>query len=312
MWWPRDTSAVEARALVDLTADAVTGVEVLGSGDDARPLTLAKEGDAWVIASSEGYPAEADKVRELLDSLVDIKVRRPLATKAVNHDALSVGEKEFGKRVTLTAGETKVALVVGAASGQAAHVRLEGADEVYEARGLSEWSIKDRASGYWKPEVVDLDVSEATAIAIQKRDGSAVNLARGESGWTFEGPLAEGEILDPDKLTRLAEAACKLRLRDPAGKQVLPEHGLDLPAATVTVTSEAEDASSTFTYRLGNTADAKVYLQTEGSSWVVTVSEYSAKTILEASPATLALKLEEPAAAPQGLPPGLDLSGMGF
>jgi hypothetical protein len=315
-WWPHDPGAVPARALITLDGAAIDRIEIERSGEDAEKVELVKQGDDWTIASSAGYPAEADKVQELIDSLTDIEVRRPIATKTVNHDALKVGEQEYGKKITVGAGEQREGIVIGAASSHSVHVRAAGGDEVYEARGLSEWTLKDRASSYWKPEVVDLDVDTATGITIQLRDGATVSLSRGDGGWVYEGEIPEGVLIDPDKVTRLAEAACKLRMREPAGKEAKPEYGLDSPAAIITVTTEADDQSTTTSYALGATVDGKVYLRTEASPWIVTVSEYSAKTLLEASQESLTITEEAP--LPEGLggmgglPPGFDLSGLGM
>jgi hypothetical protein len=318
-WWPRDSATVPARAIVTLDGATIDRIEIARSGEDAELLALVKGGDGWTIASSAGYPAQADKVQELIDSLVAIQVRRPMATKAVNHDALKVGDKEFGKKLTLNAGEKKTSLVIGAASNNSVHVRLAGEDEVYEARGLSEWTVKDRASSYWKAEVVDLDVDQAVGITLQVRDRPPVILGKGEGGWTYDVEVPAGVLIDPDKVTRLAEAACKLRMREPMGQESKPEYGLDSPAAQVHVTTQVDDATETFTYTLGNTVDGKVYLRTEGSPWIVTVSEYSAKTLLEASQESLVIAEEAP--LPEGLggmgglgglPPGFDLSGLGI
>ncbi len=319
-WWPRDTGTVEATAMVAFEADAVTRVVVQGSGEDAQPLDLVKNGEAWAIASSAGYPAEADKVGDLLDTVLDIEVRRAVATKAVNHDALKVGDKEWGKKVRLEAGAQVIELVIGAASGRASHVRLASEDEVYSVAGLNEWSIKDRPSSYWDAEVVSLDADGATAITIEKRDGTVLELVQGDGGWLFEGEVPEGEMIDPDKLDRLASAACKLRMRDAVGTDALPEHGLEPAAAEVTVTLEEDDATSTYSYALGSTIDGETYLQVPDSPFVVTVSEYTAKDLTEASVEELLLNLdEEPDPAGmggmegmQGLPPGFDLSGLGL
>ena len=49
---------------------------------------------------------------DLLDSVLDIQVRRPVATKAVNHDTLKVGESDWGKKVRLEAGESSLEVAI--------------------------------------------------------------------------------------------------------------------------------------------------------------------------------------------------------
>lgn len=290
-WWPRDTASVEAKPLVAIPSQDVTRIVIERSGEGAEPLELVNAAGGWSIASSAGYPAAADKVQALLETVLDIQVRRPIATKSINHDALHVGEGDWGKKLRLEAGEQSVELILGAASGQASHVRLAGQDAVYTARGLSEWSIKDRPSSYWDPEVVDLDLDSATDITVQTREGANIHLARGDGGWTFEGEVPEGEMIDPDKLDRLAAAACMLRLRGPVGTDPLPEHGLEPPAARVTVTMAQDDASQVYSYELGNTVDGQTYLQLPDNPFVVTVSEHSTEDLTRASVQGLLLGL---------------------
>ncbi len=317
-WWPRAEATAQARAIIDLPADAITRVVVERSGEGAEPLDLVRGPDGWTIASSQGYPADDSKVHGLIDSMLDIQVRRPVATKAVNHDTLHVGDQDWGKKLRLETEDRSVELILGAASGQASHVRLADSTLVYAARGLSEWSIKDRPSSYWDAELIHLDLDSASAISIETRGGGSVQLARGDDGWTFEGPVPTGEMIDPDKLDRLAAAACTLRLREPVGLQALPEHGLDPPAARITVTISEDESSTEYSYLLGNTVDGLTYLQRPDDPWVVTVSEYTAKDLTEASTQSLLLSPDDgppqagTAGLPQGLPPGLDLSGLGL
>jgi hypothetical protein len=271
--------------IVDLAVEDIDRVVVERSGEGAEPLELVRGVDGWSIASSAGYPAQADKVQDLLETVMDIRVRRPIATKAVNHNALHVGSDDWGKKLRLDAGERHVELVLGAATGRVTHVRRADEDHVYSAQGLSEWTIKDRPSSYWEPEVVDIDLDRVTAVSIEPRGGDTITIDRGEHGWTYEGPVptAPHAMIDPDKLDRLAAAACTLRLRQPVGTQALPEHGFDPPAARVTVTITDGDASTSYAYDLGDTVDGHTFLRLPDDPFVVTVSEYSTAELTEVS-----------------------------
>ncbi len=317
-WWPSESTQVEARPMVELNPDNIDSIVIERSGEGAETLKILREGDGWMLANSAGYPALNDKVQELLDTVLDIRVRRPVATRAVNHDALHVGSNDWGKKVSIGAGGIGLELVLGAASGRATHVRRQGTDEVYAVRGLSEWSIKDRPSSYWEPAVVDIDVGSATAVTVETRAGASIQLLRGDGGWTFEGEVPEGELIDPDKLDRLADAACSLRLRAPVGQQALPEHGFEAPSARVTISHDEDESSAVYSYALGNTVDGETFLQRPDSPWIVTVSEHSTEELSGASVEGLLLSLDEgpPAGGmggmPQGLPPGLDPGSLGL
>jgi hypothetical protein len=292
-WWPRGEATVEAHPLITIQPQDITRVVIERSGEGAKPLELLREEERWAIASSAGYPAIPAKVEALLETLTELQVRRPVATRTVNHDALHVGAEDWGKRVRLEAGAQSMELVLGAATGRATHVRLEGQDEVYTVQGLSEWSIQDRPASYWDAALLDLDEHAASTVLIEPREGPAIQLARGDGGWTFEGEAPAGQMIDPDKLDRLASAACTLRLREPVGPHALPEHGFDPPVARVTVTMEQDGASEWFSYALGNTVDGETYLQLPDNPFVVTVSEHSSKELVGASVEALLLGTDE-------------------
>ena len=64
------------------------------------------------------YEAEAAELApRLLDKLLGMRVRRPIATQPSSHNSLKVGEREHGRRVRVEAGEARYELYVGAGQG---------------------------------------------------------------------------------------------------------------------------------------------------------------------------------------------------
>ena len=59
-----------ARPFFDFEPAAVTAVTLTNKGSEdspARPLTLTKKGDGWVVSTADDYPAKAEKVDEVVN-----------------------------------------------------------------------------------------------------------------------------------------------------------------------------------------------------------------------------------------------------
>ena len=291
-WWPRESGSVQAHALLTLEKDKIQRIVVQRSGDDVEPVELQREGENWKLASSHGFPAKKETVDELIDNLLGVQVRQPIATKAVNHDKLNVGDKEWGKKLTIEADGGSTALVVGAASGKAVHMRLADSDEVYQARGFSEWSIKDRASAYWDASYVEIDKASLSAFSIVNAQGT-ISMQQADGEWVLDGELPEGGVLDLDEVDSLLSKLVKLRMQEPVGVEVEPAHWLQPPAVEVSCTVAEDDATSTVSYAIGAEDDGKYFAKAAGQDFVVKVSKWSVEALLEASLEGLLVGAEE-------------------
>jgi hypothetical protein len=281
-WWPEDRSALALRPLLEIEKEEIVELRIARKpteNQEPDPLHLIRGEEGWALASAGGYPAAAEKVDELLDKLVGLEVRNPIATRSDSHNALDVGEKEYGRRVQLKTASGGVELVVGAAASNSVHVRLSDASEVYVARGLSEWSLGDTARSYYDADYVRADVSELSQLRIHNDNGSLGFVREGEQ-WRLEG-APEDVVLNQEEIESFLAEVTVVRVAEPVGREIRPDYGLEADGTGVRVdwAIEAEDQSIAGGYRLGATAGTHTYVKATGNPFVVKAVESRFETL---------------------------------
>ena len=281
-WGTRGSAPrTDARPLIEaIEPDQVTGLRVESApanGKPAQVVELAKKGDDWVLPGADDYPADAKKVDKVLEALFAGRIRAPIASNAANHNALEVGDRSYTRKVKLTAGNSAVELVVGAARGTAAHVRRAGEEPVYLARGFSATALEDTPAPYLDTTYLDVEAPDQIVV---KNPRGTLTLNKVEGNWTLA-ELPPGTPGDPERFTAFVGAARKLIIDAPVGKTVKPEYGLDTPlAAHVTIKA----GEKTYTYSLGAMEDGKRYLKREDNDWVVLVPTFSVSNLMDQVP----------------------------
>jgi hypothetical protein len=292
-WWPSADATVTATELVPGGANSITALEIVAGRDDAEPVSLVSNDGKWTLASSAGYPADADKVADVLEKLAEMKVRAPIATQTTSHEKMKVGDSGFGRKVTFTADGTEQTLYIGSAASKSIYVRKDGTPEVYEVKGASEWDFKDAARNYWTANYLELDDAALTTLSI---DTPTVDLSftRTDGAWQLDGG-PEGLVADSTKVDELASKLKTVRLQEPVGKEVDPAFGLGRAAIAWTVTEGEQTVPGSL--ELGNDKDANVYAKLDTNPFVALVPNYALKGFLE----TTVEDLTEPApeAAPE-------------
>lgn len=272
MWWPTDRSALASRPLLDVEPAAITEIAIArhpAEGDEPDWLELRREGGGWVIASADGYPADPARVEELIDRLLGLRVRTPVATTRPSHNALKVGEREYGRRVRIRTGDTGQELVVGAARSDSVHVRRADETDVYLAEGVSEYALSDSPSAYWSRDYVSVPVEEIRTVLIENEHGR-VALARTDQGWTVE-DAPEGTVADEAAIASFLDEVTGLRLVEPVGTVTTPEYGL-ADGARIQWTLEADDQSVAGGYVVGAVDDTNAYVKSDTARFVVRVA----------------------------------------
>ena len=270
-WWPSSNDGGTLHPLFELGEDTVTALTITGAprADGEVPqVELSREQGSWVLTSAGGYPADDSKVSEVLDKLLSMKVRKPLATQKANHNALEVGEDEYGKRIHIAAGSQAVDLVLGAATSDAVNVRLADADEVYQAKGFSIWSIGDSDRRYYDSLYIDTSADDVRVLTVTAGDAT-LQLDQVDDTW-ISPDLAEGQALDQDEVQKLVKDLVQIRVSEPLGKELKPEYGLDNGVKVEWTTEEGEQTVN-WGYTVGAEDDSQYYLQGQDNPFVVKV-----------------------------------------
>lgn len=290
-WWPaRGAAPAEPRALVDLDAGAISAVEITGrasDGDLPDPVRLERGASGWTVASLHGYPADEAKVTDLLDRLLELRVRAPVATQPTSHAALEVADDAFTRKLRLEAGGEAVELFLGAGRGQSAHVRRGDEALVHAARGISAWSVADAGRSWIDAAWIDVDRAQLATFALSNAHG-AFTLEKGPDGWAAAG---DERALDPDAVDALLRDLLRLRIRTVAAAEAEPAHGLD--GAVRVRWSLASGPGGA--YEVGAVEDGRAFARQEGRPHVV---ELSSSAVAPARDTRLEDLLAEAAADP--------------
>ena len=291
---PFSTASVgtEARALLPvLEAITPSQLEILGSDDES--VRLAREGESWRVESLGGFPADDDKVEQLLDNLADLRVRRPVVSSGRYHESFKVADDEYEGRIRLWAAagsDADVDLFLGSSPNfRTSHVRLAGEDAVYEVRGLSSYDVRPASSGWIERELVQTDETDVVGFTLSNESGS-FELVREDGIWKLRSPEHE-ETLDQGKVDAFVRTACSVRLDDAVGPVDSAAHGFTSPAATLVLRwsdalegvdeeGDVRELTLTVGQQLPDN-ESQRYITREGFEFTGTVWESSVRRLLE-------------------------------
>jgi hypothetical protein len=277
-------AGVEA-LLPELEAGDVVGVTI--TEGDGRSIALARRGKDWVLAEAGDYPVLQDRVPELLDKIVELQTGRLVTETPGSHKRLKVDEEDFERLVEVDADGQPYRFYIGSSpSFGAAHVRVEGQDEVYLTSKLSAQDAGTQATDWVDGSYVDLSQEEVTSFRLENEQGT-LEFAKEGDLWTVAG-LAEDEQLDQSAVQTLLSRATTVRLLDPLGTKEESAYGLEAPRAVVTL----ETAGGTQTLRVGaqDAEDNSYVVAWSGSPYYVRVSEFSVQDLVEQTREDLLLR----------------------
>jgi hypothetical protein len=285
-WWPTGAGKTDATAFLDMLKGDITEITVVGfkSEDETKdPVTLRKSGDKWVVSTAGNYPADGDKADELVQSLVDLTVRRPVATQALSQKSLKVAENSFGKKVTVSTSAKTVTFYAGAAAANQLHLRREGEDEVFAARGLSEWGIRDTVTSFIDTTYLETEDANIDSLTVVNAAGT-FQFHKDAGAWNWS-ELPEGESLNAEKIDQLTKKLTKVRLSEPLGTPA-PEHGLDGSMRvlwTLTDASEGSEQPTTTESSLfiGTELDNGYAVKAQNNPYAVKVTKYGVRDFVE-------------------------------
>jgi hypothetical protein len=170
--------------------DAVTITE--GGGKVA--IELKREGERWVLANKDGYPADVAQLRSYLGKLADAKLREQKTSNPERHAALGVEAVDQtdarGLMVTLGGIDPPVKLITGSLSTAGAagtFVRFAEDPQSWLASGTLR---PETALANWIPaEIVNLPANRLQSATITAPDGAVLTVAKNDpadANWTIQ------------------------------------------------------------------------------------------------------------------------------
>jgi hypothetical protein len=275
-WWPESTAPIETKKLVPEGGNSITQVTIARPGDDTPPVELAATDGKWAITSAHGFPADAEKIGEVVDALGGIELGEPITTNATSHGQLKVAADDFGKKVTFTAGGQVQTVYIGAAASKAIYLRVDGGDEVWKVKGPSEFTFKETNRSYWSTNFVQFNKDDVTSFRIV-RDAETWAFGKNDGIWQVN----DRPVLAP-KLEELIGKAAAMRLGEPLGVEIKPEYALGAGAVQIEWTVTEGESTVTGAVTVGAAMEGKTYVQKRGEPFIVTVPSYVLEPILNA------------------------------
>ena len=225
-----ETVAARER-LVDVAPEAVRTLTVR---DGSNTVTLERGEDGWTIG---GFPAQADKVNDLLDQLANAETGFPAGATAEAAERFKVAESGFEREVRLQGPDVRtVALYFGKGAGAGrTYVRRADAETIF-AIDVGTYALPVEA-GDWqdksllrigKDTVREVRLDGLTVRRVQKSGKEASGSGKGEaSGEKGDGTevaeaqpewralkLKEGERFDADAFSKALGRLTGLRFAE--------------------------------------------------------------------------------------------------
>lgn len=159
--------------------DTVTSVSVF-KGSPTPMVTVHKQGGQWTVAQRADYPADASKVRKLLLTLSDAKIREEKTSNSESYAVIGV-EDAFkpgatGSQLELLAKSGKLDVIVGKPVGQGNFVRRAAEKTSYVAEPSVSFDAEPR---FWiDTRLLDIANDKIQSIEFKPASGPGYTLRR--------------------------------------------------------------------------------------------------------------------------------------
>lgn len=190
-------------------------------------FTIARKGDGWALAEKDGYPVLADKLRQLVAGLADLRLLEAKTDQPDRYARLEVedvaAKDAKSKQVTLAGpdGKPLADLIVGKQNFTSdlnglhgIYVRKPGSAQAWLAQGSVD--LPTTAVDWINRTIVDVAADKVQRLHFEPTAAPAVTVSKADKTATefTLAPLPEGKSADPDALKRLTEVFTALDLDD--------------------------------------------------------------------------------------------------
>lgn len=237
LYLPQPENGPVKRFFAGVTPEMVVRLAVVNA--EQKSVAIRREGSGWLVEGAEEYPADREKLDNLLARLTSLQSDRLVAQTKEAHNRFQVG-KDFNQRVTLTLKDGKErSLYLGSSPNyKTTHVRAADDDGVYLVAELAAWQVSPDVKFWWQREYVEVSPEGLLGISLANSRGQ-LHLSRGDDGvWQLAG-LEAGQQLDNSAVQEFVNSVSRITLSDYLGRVEKQEYGLAQPQATLTLKSES-------------------------------------------------------------------------
>lgn len=323
--------------VAEFDKDTINRIEIykepIGGKDSDVAIQLDKKSGSWVLASHHDYPVTGSNVTDLLDKVLAMSTRGPVATSAARQSQLAVADDEYKRKLVLHGAGEPITLYVGNPAGsRKAAVRLAGSDEIHGVTGVSMAALSTSMSSWIELEYFEVEQDNVASFTITNPQGTFTLERAGESwnltmpgsdapgtapgttpaGQTPATPPADRE-LDTNDVNDLLERIVEINLVEPAD----PAHKLEKPLATFVLrmkppaadedgdagpSSAISPVAEEYSFEFGDEKDGKYFLRRSGAEHAIWISTGTLKSVLELDKDTLYKETKDDAAGGEAPP----------
>lgn len=195
-WWfageRRPATEVTRAELMPELLDSVNEVAAITLESGGRKTRLEQDGNGWVVASSDRYPADVEQVKKLVLELASLRVLEVKTSDPEKHARLglaapdSEGSTALLVALTNAAGDAVADILIGdegkAGVNATRYVRRVGQDQSFLVAGELDYSVESRE--WMSTQIVDVQPERIVTVAVTPRGGEPYQLSRllGEQG----------------------------------------------------------------------------------------------------------------------------------
>lgn len=200
---------------------ASIGAIILGAGEGA--VTLKRQGNGFVVASKDGYPAETSEVNSLISKCLEIKTTELITDDSKNHEDLEVTEDKARTVVKFMTADPNSKILAGVVVGkteelgQGTYVRLLSSDSKVSDRVLTSpdvpW-IADGVMSYIEQELISVKSDEIESVTVGSPSGEFTLKKDEDSGDPVLVDLPAGKKLKTSDARSVLTALTSLRFDD--------------------------------------------------------------------------------------------------
>jgi hypothetical protein len=206
-------------------ADKLGAIEFLRLTHGPVTVNFALVDQRWTIAEKANYPADQERVRELLLQLAELELIESKTDRPELLPRLDLDDPANGKSTEITAQDRAGAMigqiVIGRGrpselgEGQAGvYVRKPGSDQAWLARGA--FALAGDPVSWLDRRIIDIAPARVASVVLTAADGNSVLIARGSADQPFaiDGLPADAQAKPDAALAAPAGALEALTLDD--------------------------------------------------------------------------------------------------
>ena len=214
----------------DFKRESVTRVEITASGETT---TLVKEGDQWLVASMDNYPADQEAVDEMFDKVAGFKTVDLASTNPEKQSVFQVDSSGAEAKLSDANDNILAHLFVGKTTPGvfSSYIRAADSNNVYTGEGYLKATF-DKGHRTWKDRTIfNFNKGDVTHLTIKSEEEEIELQLDAEGRWQMLKPVASA--VNQTEIDSLLDKLSALETDDFEEEQDPAEHELDDPHATV-------------------------------------------------------------------------------